>query len=404
MSRKTKNQTRYGRGTINRTPQGTFACFLMVDGVRHRAVHKTEADARKWIEATEAQTAAERPLSGIDLSDAARAAAILPAGYTLTDAARILAAAAVLKADTAMSEAAWQFLDARKDDIRPRTWSSYKNVLDRFTRFAGGGVGAATRDQVERFVAGMGPETRNSKIRCLSAFFNWAQDRGLIKDVPTSKVRMAKTSEPAKEILSLEDVQKVLRQAERARPDLVPYLALAFFTGIRSEELTRLDPEKVKAHFIMLQGEVTKKHRARSVRIRPNLRAWLDAYPARVIAPLSERNRYRAIQKICEAAGVAWKSNCARHSFASYAFEETGGDANKVAAEMGEKDVGVFFRHYRGLVHPGDGAKYFSIMPSPPEMIAVFTVEREAAYKKKMSDMGRASRFYSKNNPNRLHK
>jgi hypothetical protein len=47
----------------------------------------------------------------------------------------------------------------------------------------------------------------------------------------------------------------------------------------------------------------------------------------------------------------------------SYAYDLTR-DAPLVASEMGHHGTDIFFRHYRGLVTPGDGAKFFGILPT----------------------------------------
>jgi integrase len=371
MPRSCPSQIRYGRGTINPTAYNSFACLMIVDGVRHRANKRTIEEARAWLDMIEDQTAANRPpLTNVQLGDAARALAILPPGFTLTDAAKALAGSQNQSERgpvIPIAQAAEAFLKKRKPFLRPRTYGSYETTVNRFGKMGYGAIQDVRKEHVEEFVAGMNPENRNSILRRLNVFFAWCRDQEWIDQLPTDKKKVprAKVSEPAKEILTVEDVEKVLRQAEADRKDLVAYLAVGFFTGIRSAEMARLRPERLKTDFVSLIGEVTKKHRNRTVRIRPNLRAWLDRYPVATLAPLSEGRRFEAIRKLCTAAGVAWKSNCMRHSFASYGYEETGGDANGIAAEMGEKDVGVFFRSYRGLVAPGDGKRYFSIMPKP---------------------------------------
>jgi len=52
-----------------------------------------------------------------------------------------------------------------------------------------------------------------------------------------------------------------------------------------------------------------------------------------------------------------------RHSYASYAYDLTR-DAALIASEMGHHGTDIFFRHYRGLVEPGAGAKFFNILPT----------------------------------------
>jgi integrase len=200
-------------------------------------------------------------------------------------------------------------------------------------------------------------------LRNLSAFFGWCKAKGLTRSVVTDQIEKARTVEPPKGVLTPAAAEALLREAEKSAPHFIPYFALGLFAGIRPGELARLLPEKISFMFVMLDGAVTKAASARTVRIRPNLRAWLDAYPPRSpIAPFNDRNRFRAIARIVKAAGIAWPPDCMRHSFATYAYDETH-DAALVASEMGHAGTAIFFKHYRAMCHPGDGAKFFSIMP-----------------------------------------
>jgi integrase len=163
-----------------------------------------------------------------------------------------------------------------------------------------------------------------------------------------------------------------MRRAEALRPALLPYLALALFGGVRPGELARLDPARIGPAWIVIDGAVAKTSDHRTVPVRPNLRAWLDAHPPRrPIPPLSEKHLYAAIRLLCAATRadpdpasriVSWPSDCMRHSYASYAYDLTR-DAALVASEMGHRGTDIFFRHYRGLVPPGSGAEFFSIFP-----------------------------------------
>ena len=62
-------------------------------------------------------------------------------------------------------------------------------------------------------------------------------------------------------------------------------------------------------------------------------------------------------------AGVGWRQNALRHSFASYRLAEIQ-DAAKVALEMGNTPDKLF-RHYRELVTPDAAKEWFAILPPP---------------------------------------
>lgn len=104
----------------------------------------------------------------------------------------------------------------------------------------------------------------------------------------------------------------------------------------------------------------SKPSRARTVSIHPNLRAWLDAVPPS--SPLVSRALYKRIHTLRTGLGLPWPHDVLRHSYATYAYELTK-NASLVAAEMGHRGTDVFFRHYRALANPGDGARFFGIVP-----------------------------------------
>src|SRR5262249_47992463 len=61
---------------------------------------------------------------------------------------------------------------------------------------------------------------------------------------------------------------------------------------------------------------------------------------------------------------VKWKANALRHSYASYRFAQIG-DAGRVAGELGNS-AAMVYRHYRELVKPADGERWFNIRPPGP--------------------------------------
>jgi integrase len=367
-----KSQVRYGRGTINPSSNGRFDCFLFDPHTktRHRSRQPTIDQARAWIEMTEDATHANRPpLTRVQLADAAHALAIMPPGFTLTDAARALAETKnPTTADVPLAEALDRFLAAKELSTAEITRTAYRQTVARFAKFAGGTAGSVTTDKVKDFLVGMKPVSRNSQLRNLAAFFHWCQAEGIIREAPTDRVGKAKESKPPKGILTIPEAKGLLSSAVKHGPDMVPFIALALFAGIRPEELVRLTPAKVGPCFVMIDEEVAKTNDTRTVRIRPNLRAWLDAFPPRPFP--SKTARRRTMDRIIKEAGIKWKHDCMRHSFATYAYEESK-DAALVASEMGHVGTAVFFKHYRAMSHPGDGSKFFDIRPKLKHSIPI---------------------------------
>jgi hypothetical protein len=100
------------------------------------------------------------------------------------------------------------------------------------------------------------------------------------------------------------------------------------------------------------------------VPIAENLKAWLGPYAGRQGKVWTGEHDalYDAQQRTAATAGVDWKTNGLRHSYASYRFALTM-DAGRVAGELGNS-AAVVHKHYRQLALPADAAEWFAIHPS----------------------------------------
>ena len=113
--------------------------------------------------------------------------------------------------------------------------------------------------------------------------------------------------------------------------------------------------------YIEIKAAKAKSKSRRLVPIHPNLRAWLE--PLRKSeGPLCKvKNIAHAVWSLRRKAGLGWRQNALRHSYASYRLADTP-DAARVALEMGNSPEKLF-RHYRELVTPDAAKEWFTIMP-----------------------------------------
>lgn len=351
----TRRHWTYGPGRITLTPQETYSAYVSLGhGKRRRAVLKTLDEAKAWILAGTDDTAPDRLL----LEDALRARALLPDGVTLEEAAREWAGAHRDDLAPVPLADAWERYSADASRLlRPRTFKSYRHAYEALAAHVGDGatLSSVSPATVEALVATRTDWTRNHYVRALATFFAWCIDHNLCRNNPASTVRMARIPAHVPAVLPPDEVRRLFRIAE-GHPAAAAYFALGFFAGLRPEEAMRARHGIVRNGFVVLDGRMTKTADARTVAVRPNLAAWLEAYPI-PDAGFSARH-IRAVRR----AFGPWPQDVARHSYATYAYEASG-DAARVAAEMGHQGTGVFFRHYRALAAPGSGADYFSIMP-----------------------------------------
>jgi integrase len=349
-------------GTIRPALSGGWDAYVRVDGKRYRIRKDTLEEAKAWVIMTEEAAGAHRPpLSASQAADAGRALALLPAGYTLTDAARALAAATAPPDLPAVDLAAAveRFLADREALLSEATMRNYRSHTRRLAAMAGGCVGDVQPAAITAFLAGKGPVTRNNMLRSLSAFFAWSADEGLVRSSPLAKIRKATLRDSEIHVLTIDQAERLVGTAARIRPELVPYLAMALWTGIRPTELTRLASSKIGRDWILIDGDVSKKRRRRSVPVPGNLRAWLDAFPP----PAAGRIFWsrRAFRAVLLAWGEPWHNDVCRHTFGTMRWDQIR-DPIQVAAEMGNSPD-VLMSAYRALVHPGDGAKFFNVWP-----------------------------------------
>jgi len=68
------------------------------------------------------------------------------------------------------------------------------------------------------------------------------------------------------------------------------------------------------------------------------------------------------MRTLAKNAGVEIPRNALRHSFASYHLAKFG-DAARLALDMGHTTTKLIFEHYREIVRPDDGERYFNIFP-----------------------------------------
>lgn len=357
-----KRGTSYGYGRIRKRSNGSFLADLYDGhGQRVRRTFRSRTAAQHWLD-TQAVTPVA--LTSLQLREASEAFALLPPGVSLVEAVRLglRAIASAPSSETPFHVLAECFISERGRELRPRTIQSYRAALNHALAALGDNVAGYTTEALRAYFAPMTPHNRNRNLRALSAFFSWAVGAGHLSASPVAGIRLAKVAEPSRAVLTPEQMAHLLETAEAVDVRTVPYFALCAFAGLRPTEAVRLTASEIGVEYITLGAAQTKTASARTVAIRPNLRAILDRHPVRatVTQGLSPDRFRKVLVAVVKASGIQWTQDVLRHSFASYAYESSR-DAAATAAEMGHRGTDVFFKHYRGLVPPGSGAKWFAI-------------------------------------------
>jgi integrase len=217
---------------------------------------------------------------------------------------------------------------------------------------------------------------RQNYKRHLSGFYSWAIRNGKTTGNPVQQTATVRTTKETPEIYTPKQVEKILRKAEETRPELVPYLAMAFFAGIRPEEITRLSWQDIDLSIneIHIRAGMSKTNSARLVHISGNLTAWLLKYQKESgkIFASSETSLKRWRAEVMQAAKVETIQDGARHTFATFHLALHGLD--DTMHELGHTDPKMLFRHYRGLARnrKEQAQKFFEIEPNSETALIQF--------------------------------
>lgn len=170
------------------------------------------------------------------------------------------------------------------------------------------------------------------------------------------KVRVGDTET---EIFTPEQMAKIL---EAATAEIIPFIVLGAFAGLRAAEITRIDRSAIdlERRFITIRAGQAKTASLRIAPISDNLKAWLLPHVGRgLVVPSAET--YRKVTNLARRLGIEWPHNVLRHSFISYRIAKIK-NANEVALEAGNSPD-IIFRHYRELATEEQADAWFAIVP-----------------------------------------
>ncbi|MBT3193334.1 MAG: tyrosine-type recombinase/integrase [Verrucomicrobia bacterium] len=277
---------------------------------------------------------------------------------------------------------------------REATVETLRKRLSHFTPvFADHQAHEITQHDIEQWldVNRWGGINRRHYLASVRALFRFAMRKNYVAMNPAAEIETpdVETAEPV--IMTASDVEKYLNamltasqvtvnkatgvKYENDCVDLLPRESIAFFCGLRPEELSRLDWRNVSLDnkLITVSGDVAKVqgHR-RNVEMPDNLIQWLAPY-AKDSGPVwpykSPTTLVRKRKRAREAAGVEVPDNAGRHAFASYHLAANE-NAPATAEAMGHSDIKLLRNTYRNItasdgrpITKAAGEKYFKIVP-----------------------------------------
>jgi integrase len=258
------------------------------------------------------------------------------------------------------------------DGASKRYLSDLRSRLNQFSEiFNGKQIAEITSTEIDEWLRSLSdketgkrlsPITRNNFRRVLIVAFNFARNRGYCIENLAAKTAKAKVIEG---IIGILTVDETIRLLERADAEIVPYIAIGAFGGLRRAELEQLDWKEIdlQSGLIEVIASKAKSARRRFVRIQPNLAKWLQPH-ARLSGNVAPPKYRELLDAAREGAKIdEWPHNALRHSFASYHLARFN-DAAALALELGHTSAYLVFQHYRQLVKPKQAERYWKIAPA----------------------------------------
>ena len=375
------------------TPLGNFAYMVAnyADGKRRFDSYATEADAldaagklARQLSARDTIGASMTREQSVEYASAIQS--LQPLGLTLSAAVAAIVEAVKLTGDLPGVAAAARFYKAKHKSVTPkrvadvvaellalkkargaaaRYLDDLQFRLEKFAEKFPCNIGSVTTADVQAWLDGLKLSSQSyaNNRRCVHLLFEHGVARGYCLDNPAADVERPKIRNGEVKIFTPDETRKLLAAAPE---DFLPCLALGLFAGLRSAEIERLDWKDIdlKQGHVVVGADAAKTASRRIVPIAENLAVWLAPYAGRTggLWPHGRDYFHKRQEATAKAAGVAWKANGCRHSFASYSFALCA-DAGRVAGYCGNSP-GVIHRHYKQLCTPADAQKFFSIKPA----------------------------------------
>jgi len=334
------------------------ACIKIGNG-NHTALELTDRDRFVYLRANEALAVLGVPLD-VAASEYAAAVKSLPAGATLKEAIDFFCTRhpATMEKRT-VSQVADEMLavkqaaklsDAHLKDLESRL----KRISDDFQMNIGAVSGVMIQAWLDKLnVKG---RTKQNYLRVMGALFGFAIRRKYLPKEAADEIEAVQSPKEDNSEVEIFTPSEIREALAAARPEMVPFLAIGAFAGLRSAEIVRLDWQEInlKERHIEIKAAKAKTGARRLAPVTDNLALWLAPYAKASGPVVTFDSWWNQIPKVVDAVSkrrgesapaFTWKHNALRHSFCSYRIAGIK-NAAQVALEAGNSPQ-MIFRHSR---------------------------------------------------------
>jgi integrase len=268
----------------------------------------------------------------------------------------------------------------RKARKSPAYQYAFKRLKRQFDYLADTLLCDVRAEDLEKFLVTQTPSNRNFALKHLRVVFQHGLRQGYLLHTPLKSIEFATLDPQETEVVSVSDVEKMLNDALANDLELVPYLVLGFYAGVRpTGELRRMQWQHIQLDAtedqVKLPAKIskTKKHN-RWITLPPNAIEWLREYQrcggqsSGPIVGLSHKPFEKRRQANRQRVGMTgdWPNSGMRHSFASYwmAMQPSAEKAiDGLVLMLGHRSAEMLFSHYYQTASRAEAEKFYAIRP-----------------------------------------
>lgn len=218
---------------------------------------------------------------------------------------------------------------------------------------------------------GLSASYLNGVLKCLRAFFKYAEDEGYLRENPAKRVRWQREGKVLIQTFTDDEVQAMLAVYDfstylSARNKLI--LALAFDTGARNTEICSIMEEDIRDNVILIRGKGNKE---RHVPITPYIAKAMMKYQrikgsyfqdrnpdynnlllSRTGRPLTREALEHIFNQAAEQADVRKEIRCSPHTARHYYAQanlRNGLDVYSLSRLLGHENINITKRYLQSL-------------------------------------------------------
>lgn len=259
-----------------------------------------------------------------------------------------------------------RFVD-HKDGKVTRRW--HRTIVNRLFRFhrahPAARIGDITHRHVEMFMGQWeSPESRANIRRMLYEFFAWAKLHGYVTANAVELVPVPRVVRDNVSLMPMCDAGLLLSYCNVERPELLPFIALRMFAGLRTTSAERIDWSEIKVGESIEVPAVKAKNRKRMylTGFPSVLWDWLRPH-ARPNGRVGRSHYNVEVTGIARDLGVPFPKNVLRHSFATYHLAAYRNLSETVLLLGHRSSPRVLWEHYNGRASKEDGLGWFALTP-----------------------------------------